>query len=164
MKEEIKTVYIAEDGAEFSDKNECFLYENYIKNFKYFIVDYCRDLTETGNFQLKNFICCQLFPSIPLQVVEKFIADEYCQGQFIDKGVQGYGILTTFEYKEVDKETFLKQYMLFYKSKVDLLYNNVGNQHFFKFKENLVKELRNQNKYFDDTCDFNYQEAWKVKL
>ena len=44
-------VYIAKDGTEFLDKNECANYEKLMDNIRYFRINTTPDLTETGLMQ-----------------------------------------------------------------------------------------------------------------
>lgn len=62
-----KTVYVANDGKEFFDKEECLKYEKFLdevlSNIKYFSIYCSPDLTENGRIYERDS-CCRIFRTL----------------------------------------------------------------------------------------------------
>lgn len=110
MKKETKMmdVYVAEDGKEFANEEDCSKYEDGLKdkaNIRYFRVLCNPDLTETGWFTSE----------IPVAVLSKHglhsgIVANWCVKKkkipIIGVGVQGYGFQNHFEIQQISEADY----------------------------------------------------------
>ena len=109
IKETTTVLYQSEDGKQFLTKEECELHEKeleYIKGIKYFLVSHDIDKTETGAYFNKTLVAVG---SNRYYISQEDIFLNWCIktfGAFIECGVQGYGIMNTFSYIKVSKETY----------------------------------------------------------
>lgn len=106
-----KTVYVAKDGKEFLDKDECEKYEKFVKeilsNIRYFCIMCNPDLTETGLYQHKIYVAVLS----KRYCLHKEIAIEWALrkfGRYLGESVQGYGFQRQFIVNESSKEEYEK--------------------------------------------------------
>lgn len=103
-----KTVYIAKDGKEFLDRNECEKYESeFLDKIKYFRVAYNFDLNEGRGFQSVCYVA--VIPSgydDAEVIVEKYAMDILNEGCFAGCGCQGYGLQKTYSLYDSTKEQY----------------------------------------------------------
>ena len=112
MKEEVitKKVYVADDGKEFIDKEECEKYEEKMadlkKHMKYYCVRHCPDLTETGYFQYITFVAVY-----STHYEHQSIVEEWCvktkKWSILGPSVMGYGFQRHFAISESNEEEFI---------------------------------------------------------
>lgn len=106
-KEVVKKVYIAEDGKEFLNKEECEKYEKLceevLSKIRYFRIACEPDLTETGLYQ-KTFYVAVFSPKYyyAQEIAEEFALRKY--GHFLIPSVQGYGFQPSFDINSIKKE------------------------------------------------------------
>ena len=74
MKEVQKTVFVAENGKIFEDKDACLRYENFLKSVAVVKVRYNTDLTE-GRYELKDYAYL-LIIGIPIKKVNPYYKDK----------------------------------------------------------------------------------------
>ena len=104
MKQEKRTVYISNDDVIFLDKEECIKYEITLKNLRYFQVNSCPDLTETGFYQRKELFCVYSENHHKEILIQYLIERE--KG-LIGTDVQGYGIRPKFAINAVTRKEFI---------------------------------------------------------
>ena len=105
----IKTVFIANDGKEFLDREECEKHEKFVKetlsNIAYFCVRCHPDLTETGLYQHKIYVAVlskhyHLHEEIAFEwALRKF-------GHYLGESVMGYGFQCTFRVSGISREEY----------------------------------------------------------
>lgn len=105
-----KTVYIAKDGKEFLDKEECEKYEKeFLDRIKYFSIYYNFDYNEGRGFQSVAHVA--VIPSrndYARVIAEKYAIDVLNDGVFAGQGCQGYDLQKTYGLHSSTKETFEK--------------------------------------------------------
>lgn len=103
-----KTVYIAKDGKEFLDKEECEKYEKeFLDRIKYFSIYYNFDYNEGRGFQSVAHVA--VIPSRYDKagvIAEKYAIDVLNDGVFAGQGCQGYDLQKTYSLHSSTKETF----------------------------------------------------------
>lgn len=89
-----RIVFVADDGKEFLNREECEKYEKFlnevIRRIKYFVVHHTPDLTETGRLLRHSFVA--VFS--PKYGCEDAIVWEWAErkyGPIVGPSVQGYG-------------------------------------------------------------------------
>lgn len=89
-----KTVYLAKDGKEFLNKEECRKYEEeFLDKVSYFAISYNFDLTEGRGFQ--SLVYVAVVPSrndSAAVIANKYAIDVLNDGVFAGQGCQGYGL------------------------------------------------------------------------
>lgn len=102
-----KTVYVADDGEEFSTEKECLNHEELVREvyakIKYFCVHHSPDLTETGLFQGRTYVAVftdYYHKELVYQWAFKKI------GAIIGPSVMGYGFQSHFAVYEIDKKQY----------------------------------------------------------
>lgn len=114
IKNSSATIYVAKDGREFLDKKECEIYENetlkVLENTKYFKYFTNRDLTETGYFTNYNYAAVYIkgWSNCYQEVLLQYLFDRY-KGKILSVDVQGYGVTSNFEIKEITKEEYFEK-------------------------------------------------------
>ena len=103
------TVFEAEDGVCFDNKENCERYEDQLRCTEFFKVSYNPDLTETGNFNsTRYFVVYSIFG------YNKAILEQYLQKvmgwDLIGQSVMGYGLqlhyyITNVKRSEIDLKT-----------------------------------------------------------
>ena len=153
MKEEVvtTTVYIAEDGKRFTEKNDCEKYEKEVlalkKSVGYFKVLHNPDLTETGCMQGAFLVAVYCNNLCHRDVVENWCVNQKGM-KILGEGVQGYGFQRHF----VIVASSEKEYLSFTEGKkMDSRIYMTG-QVFLS-----PVEIAGYPK------PFNYMEAWKFK-
>lgn len=105
-----KTIYIAKDGKEFLDKEECEKYEKeFLDRIKYFSIYYNFDYNEGRGFQ--SIVHVAVIPSRYDEarvIAEKYAIDVLNNGVFAGQGCQGYDLQKTYSLHSSTKETFEK--------------------------------------------------------
>ena len=96
MKEIKETVYIADDGTRFLDKEECEGYEAMVGKIKFFIVTHSPDLNETGLFTKEDVVAVYSEDGDHLAIVERWCVSEKGY-QILGPSVQGVGFQRHFE-------------------------------------------------------------------
>lgn len=110
MEEKIikKTIYIANDGKEFLDKEKCEKYEKeFLDKIKYFRIFYNFDYTEGRGFETVIYLA--VIPSgydSAEVIAEKYAIDVLNNGVFADQGCQGYGLQKTYSLKQITKDVY----------------------------------------------------------
>lgn len=89
-------VYVANDGKQFLDKEECEKHENTINNIRYFVVKHTPDLTETGSFRCISVVAVYSENGYHRNIVERWCVDEM-KYAILGYSVQGYGFQPHFE-------------------------------------------------------------------
>lgn len=156
MKEEVvtTTVYIAEDGKRFTEKNDCEKYEKEVlalkKNVKYFRVYHNPDLTEKGTLDSIMLVAVYCTNLCHADIVENWCVKNR-NLPILGESVQGYGFQRHFDVSESTEEEF----MSFEKDKsIDKVWRTpyMTEQHFLSpVKVEGYPE------------PFNYMEAWRFK-
>jgi hypothetical protein len=104
MKEIKKTVYVTDDGKEFTNRKEAELHETKTKDVKYFLVSYAPDLTEGRGLQNKGILM------VHSKGCQSMFAEHYCYQKFGNKiefvmGVYGSNAITqNWSIREINKE------------------------------------------------------------
>ena len=112
MKEEVvtTTVYIAEDGKRFAEKNDCEKYEKEVlvlkKHVQYFKVLCSPDLTETGCMQGAFLVAVYCRNLCHRDVVENWCVKQKGMA-ILGEGVQGYGFQRHFNIVASTEDEFL---------------------------------------------------------
>lgn len=110
MEEKIiqKTVYIAKDGKEFLNKEECRKYEEeFLDKVSYFAIAYNFDLTEGRGFQSMAYVA--VIPSrydSAAVIANKYAIDILNDGVFAGQGCQGYGLQETYSLRPITKDAY----------------------------------------------------------
>lgn len=110
MEEKIiqKTVYLAKDGKEFLNKEECRKYEvEFLDKVSYFAISYNFDLTEGRGFQ--SLACVAVVPSrndSAAVIANKYAIDVLNDGVFAGQGCQGYGLQETYSLRPITKDAY----------------------------------------------------------
>lgn len=103
-----KTVYLAKDGKEFLNKEECRKYEEeFLDKVSYFAISYNFDLTEGRGFQ--SLVYVAVVPSrndSAAVIANKYAIDVLNKGVFADQGCMGYGLQKTYSLHNSTKESF----------------------------------------------------------
>lgn len=103
-----KTVYIARDGKEFLDKDECKKYEEeFLDKVSYFAIAYNFDLTEGRGFQ--SLVYVAVVPSgydSAVVIANKYAIDVLNNGVFAGQGCQGYGLQETYSLRTATKKDY----------------------------------------------------------
>lgn len=107
-KEIIKKVFIANDGKEFLDRDECQKYEEeFLNKVKYFSVSYNFDMNEGRGFQSVAHIAVIPSRYDDAEVIaERYAIDELCGGVFAGRGAQGFGLMKYYSIRETNKDTY----------------------------------------------------------
>lgn len=103
-----KTVYIAKDGKEFLDKEECEKYEKeFIDKVRYFAIEYDYDFTEGRGFQsVVNMAVVSSGYDCAMVIAEKYAIDVLNNGRFAGGGCQGYGLQKTYSLRQITKDAY----------------------------------------------------------
>ena len=110
MEEKIikKTVYIAKDGKEFINKEECKKYEEeFLNKIKYFAIAYNFDFTEGRGFQSLAYVA--VVPSrydSATVLANKYAIDVLNNGIYAGQGCQGYGLQETYSLRLIAKDVY----------------------------------------------------------
>ena len=110
MEEKIiqKTVYLAKDGKEFLNKEECRKYEEeFLNKVSYFAISYNFDLTEGRGFQ--SLVYVAVVPSrndSAVVIANKYAIDVLNDGVFAGQGCQGYGLQETYSLRPITKDMY----------------------------------------------------------
>jgi hypothetical protein len=98
MKQELKTVYITEDGKRFFSESEAKQHEQLMSNTKAYVVCYSPDLNETGNLGKIGYIICSAKWSNDLWV------EDYLYNKFGSRiaFVQGVSPTQKWRFERVD--------------------------------------------------------------
>lgn len=145
-----KTVYVAQDGKEFSGKEECLKYEKFLEEvlskIEYFSIFCDLDLTETGEFTREIHVAVY-----SERYFHKEIAFEWALKRFgyLGVGVQGYGWQPHFSINKISK----KQYM-------SLEVTDFNKRHHNKSQEKIFLSPKKIEGFPEI---FNYVEAWGFK-
>ena len=93
MKKVTKTIEIWEaiDGTCFDNIGDCEQYEAQLKNIKYFKVDCCPDLTETGYFNKHIYFMVYSRYGYQYNILENYLRNELKMTS-IGPSVMGYGL------------------------------------------------------------------------
>lgn len=110
MKEEIKQVktYIANDGKEFLNKEDCIHYEKELKKLEriqYFVVSHSPDLCETGCFTAFSYVAVdpEATGLTGEDIVMQWAIDIF---GYLCQGVQGYRLMRAFCVSKCTKESY----------------------------------------------------------
>lgn len=103
-----KTVYLAKDGKEFLNKEECRKYEEeFLDKVSYFAISYNFDLTEGRGFQ--SLVYVAVVPSrndSAAVIANKYAIDVLNDGVFAGQGCQGYGLQETYSLRSITKDVY----------------------------------------------------------
>lgn len=103
-----KTVYVAKDGKEFLDKEECEKYEKeFLDKVKYFAIEYNFDMTEGRGFQsVANVAVIPSGYDYAMVIAEKYAIDVLNNGRFAGEGCMGYGLQKTYSLRQITKDAY----------------------------------------------------------
>lgn len=144
------TVYVADDGKEFTNKANCELYEKENKHTRWFRVMHTPDLNETG-----NLLCASYFVVYSDYWCYDAILDDYLRKELkyskIGPSVMGYGLLEHYKIVNVDRSVIDNEI------KMDF---EVG-----KTKKIITILSPKKLDWIDyENCEyFNYMKAWDLK-
>lgn len=103
-----KTVFVANDGKEFLNKEDCENYEKFVKEvlsrIKYFCIQCHPDLTETGYFMHKIYVAVFSKHYFYKEIVFEWALRKF--NGYLGESVQGYGFQPQFSVSEVSKEEY----------------------------------------------------------
>lgn len=96
------TIYVSDDGKEFTNKANCELYEKENKHIRWFRVMHTPDLNETG-----NLLCASYFVVYSKFGYYEEILDDYLRKELkyskIGPSVMGYGLQEHYRIVKVDR-------------------------------------------------------------
>jgi hypothetical protein len=97
MKEEQKllTVYIADDGTEFTDRKNCEAYELQCSKIRYFCVHHTPDLTQTGDFTRRTYYMVFSWFGCWQDILDEYLRSELKMKK-IGPSVMGYGLQVNY--------------------------------------------------------------------
>lgn len=98
-------VYIAKDGKEFLDENECASYEKLMDNICYFRINTTPDLTETGLMQRSIAVLVYSDHHSHYKIALNYAIKELGL-RILGEGVQGYGFQQHFDISQSTKQEF----------------------------------------------------------
>lgn len=98
-------VYIAKDGKEFLDENECASYEKLMDNIRYFRINTTPDLTETGLMQKSIAVLVYSDHYSHYEIALNYAIKELGL-RILGEGVQGYGFQQHFDISQSTKQEF----------------------------------------------------------
>lgn len=141
-------IYEAQDGTEFTSKENCLNYEHELNGLKFFKVYHTVDKTETGNFINWDYYAVFSNCGLHKEILEQYLVFEK-QFLIIDTGVQGYGLSKGFEIceKQVNWQDDLE------KNKI--------------IKNATILSPKQLTYFFNDSSKytyFNYAKSWNLKI
>lgn len=116
------TVFYADDGKKFLDKEECQKYErhmNQLRKIQFFLVMHTPDLNETGGFTSATYVAINPDGTdlTDEDILNQWAIDKF---GFIGCGVMGWRFLKRYSFRKVNKVEFDSGiYDSFYKKKAD---------------------------------------------